>query len=122
MIPESPRYDADAPLTPPAATAAGAQREALHVCSHCGGTLVHPVDWNEESPEHWRILTRCPDCDASHEGVFGRAMVERFDDELDRASAAMLSDYRQLIHANMSEEADLFARALELDLIGPDDF
>jgi hypothetical protein len=65
---------------------------------------------------------RCPDCDWRREGVFGRAIVERLDDELDRASATMLSDYRRLTHANMSAEADLFARALELDLIGPDDF
>jgi hypothetical protein len=112
----------EASLAPRAATAAGTTREALHVCACCGGELVHPVDWTEESPEHWRILMRCPDCDARHEGVFDRAVVERLDDELDRASAAMLSDYRQLAHANMSEEADLFARALELDLIGPEDF
>lgn len=112
-------------VVPQAATAAGAeraQREALHVCDSCGGQLVHPLDWTEESPEHWRILMRCPDCDAQREGVFGRAIVERLDDELDRASAAMLSDYRQLMHANMVEEADIFARALALDLIGADDF
>ncbi len=107
---------------PQAATAAGAKHEALHVCACCGGELVHPIDWVEESPERWRILMRCPDCDARHEGVFGRTIVERLDDELDRASAAMLSDYRQLTHANMAEEADIFARALELDLIGADDF
>jgi hypothetical protein len=96
--------------------------ETLHVCKRCGGELVHPLDWMEESPERWRIVLRCPDCEQTREGVFGRGMVERLDDELDRASAALLSDYTRLVHANMSEEIELFAHALELDLIGPADF
>jgi hypothetical protein len=106
----------------PAKTAAGAAREALHVCATCGGGHVHPVDWTEESHERWRIALRCPDCEQAFEGVFGRLAVERLDDELDRASAALLRDYTDLVRANMSEEADLLARALEFDLIGPEDF
>jgi hypothetical protein len=121
-MPDTHEDSLDAWLTPPAVTPAGAERKALHVCDHCGGGLVHPVDWAEESPEHWRISMRCPDCDERHEGVFDREIVERLDDELDRASAAMLSDYRRLAHANMNEEIELFVRALDLDLIGPDDF
>jgi hypothetical protein len=83
---------------------------------------VHPLDWEECSPERWRVVLRCPDCEQTREGVFGRSMVERLDDELDRASAALLSDYTRLVHANLSEEIELFVRALELDLIGPADF
>lgn len=114
--------EAAEPAPPPAATAVGATHEALHVCPDCGSGLVHPLDWDEDSPERWRILMRCPDCDARHEGVFGRALVERLDDELDRASAALLSDYRRLVHANMSEEVELLTQAFELDLIGAEDF
>jgi hypothetical protein len=83
---------------------------------------VSPLDWVEESPGRWRILMRCPDCDLLREGVFGQALVERLDEELDRATGALLSDLRQLTHANMTEEIELFARALQLDLIGPSDF
>jgi hypothetical protein len=108
--------------TPPAATAAGATREALHVCTTCGGRHVHPLDWMEESPERWRIVLRCPDCEQTREGVFGRAMVEQLDDELDRASVVLLDDYMSMVRANMSEEIELFVRALDLDLIGPSDF
>ena len=96
--------------------------EALHVCPRCDGNLVNPLDWVEESPGRWRILMRCPDCDLMREGVFGQALVERLDEELDRATAAMLSDLKQLTHANMVEEIELFSRAMELDLIGPGDF
>jgi hypothetical protein len=65
---------------------------------------------------------RCPDCDLRREGVFGQALVERLDEELDRATDALLSDLKQLTHANMTEEVELFSRALQLDLIGPSDF
>lgn len=106
----------------PAATAAGAAHEALHVCASCGGGHVHPIDWTEESHERWRIALRCPDCEQAFEDVVGRRAVERLDDELDRAAAALLRDYTELVRTNMSEEADLLARALALDLIGPEDF
>jgi hypothetical protein len=104
---------------PPPTTTPG---EALHVCPRCAGGLVHPLDWIEDSPGRWRILMRCPDCDLLREGVFGGALVERLDDELDRATGALLSDLKRITHANMTEEVELFARALQLDLIGPSDF
>ncbi len=101
------------------ATAPG---EALHVCPRCAGGLVNPLDWVEESPGRWRILMRCPDCDFLREDVFGQLLVERLDEELDRATGALLDDLRQLTHANMVEEIEVFSRALQLDLIGPSDF
>ncbi|HEX5309487.1 MAG TPA: hypothetical protein VFW38_10460 [Solirubrobacteraceae bacterium] len=103
-------------------TPSTAPGEALHVCPHCAGGLAHPLDWLEESPGRWRVRLRCPDCGEQREGVFGQALIERLDDELDRATAQMLSDLRQVTHANMAEEVERFARALELDLIGPSDF
>jgi hypothetical protein len=96
--------------------------EALHVCPRCAGGLMHPLDWFEESPGRWRILMRCPDCDLLREGVFGQALVERLEDELDRATGSLLSDLKRITHANMVEEIELFSRALELDLVGPSDF
>jgi hypothetical protein len=96
--------------------------EELHVCPRCTGGLVHPLDWHEESPGRWRVLMRCPDCGELRDGVFGQTLVERLDDELDRATAALLSDLKRVTHANMVEEIELFSRALELDLIGPSDF
>ena len=96
--------------------------EALHVCTSCAGGLVHPLDWLEESPGRWRVLLRCPDCGELRDGVVGQALIERLDDELDRATAQMLSDLRQVTHANMAEEIERFSRALEFDLIGPSDF
>ncbi|HTA13481.1 MAG TPA: hypothetical protein VK781_01325 [Solirubrobacteraceae bacterium] len=109
----------------PAGTAGGPSTtpdEALHICPGCAGELVHPLDWFEESPGRWRILMLCPDCDLQREGVFGQALVERFDDELDRATSSLLSDLKQITQANMAEEIERFSLALQLDLIGPSDF
>jgi len=94
----------------------------LHTCFHCAGELVFPLDWSEEGPRHWRIVLRCPECESRREGVFDQAAVERLDDELDRGSSALLGDLRRMTHANMSEEIEFFARALDADLILPSDF
>jgi len=94
----------------------------LHVCFHCSGELVYPLDWSEEGPRHWRVVLRCPDCESRREGVFEQAIVERLDDELDRGAGALLADLRRMTHANMSEEIEFFVRALDADLITPSDF
>ncbi len=96
--------------------------EHLHICFHCSGELVYPLDWSEEGPRHWRVVLRCPDCESRREGVFDQGTVERLDDELDRGSGALLGDLRRMTHANMSEEIEFFVRALDADLITPADF
>jgi hypothetical protein len=104
------------------ATESGGSPGQLHVCFHCSGELVYPLDWSEEGPRHWRIVLRCPECESRREGVFDQAAVERLDDELDRGSSALLGDLRRMTHANMSEEIEFFSRALDADLILPSDF
>ena len=96
--------------------------EQLHVCFNCASELVYPLDWCEEGLRHWRIVLRCPECESRREGVFEQTCVEQLDDELDRASSALLGDLRRMTHANMSEEAEFFVKALHADLIVPSDF
>src|SRR5437763_1036134 len=64
--------------------------DQLNVCFHCAGELVYPLDWSEEGLRHWRIVLRCPECESRREGVFEQSSVEMLDDELDRASSALL--------------------------------
>jgi hypothetical protein len=96
--------------------------DELHICFHCASELVLPLDWSEEGPRRWRIVLRCPECESRREGVFEQATVERLEDELDRAAAALLGDLRRMTHANMADEIEFFIRALDADLIGPSDF
>jgi hypothetical protein len=96
--------------------------ERIDICTYCGGGFVYPLDWAEDGPKHWQITLRCPDCEHVETGVFGQSVVEHLDNELDRASAELLSDLRRITHANMTEEADFFIRALNADVIVPSDF
>lgn len=96
--------------------------DQLHICFNCAGELVYPLDWVEEGSKHWRIVLRCPECEARREGVFEQSDVEQLDDELDRGAGALLSDLKRLTHANMTDEVEFFVRALQADLIVPSDF
>ncbi|HZL48446.1 MAG TPA: hypothetical protein VFC30_05470 [Solirubrobacteraceae bacterium] len=114
--------DQPAAAPAPAAGESPGAPDPLHVCFHCAGELAYPLDWVEEGPRHWRIVMRCPECEARREGVFEQAAVERLDEELDRSAAALLSDLKQLTQANMEDEVEFFIRALDADLIVPSDF
>ena len=96
--------------------------QELHVCMDCDSHLVHPVEWEEAGPENWRVLLHCPNCEVSREGIFTQETVESFDEELDRGADALARDYRRLMRANMVEEIDRFAAALDADAILPEDF
>lgn len=94
----------------------------LHVCAECDSSLVYPVEWEEAGPENWSVLLQCPNCQACREGVFTQDTVELFDEELDRGADALARDYKRLMRANMSDEIDRFAAALEANAILPEDF
>ena len=94
----------------------------LHVCPDCKSTLVYPVQWEEADESHWSITLRCPNCERREEGVFGQEQCDGFDDELERGTDALTRDYKRLMTANLSEEIDRFAKALEVDGILPADF
>jgi hypothetical protein len=96
--------------------------QPLHVCTDCTSELVYPTDWQEAGAEHWEVELRCPNCEWRGGGVFHQAIVERFDDELDRGIDVLLSDYRALVSSNMEDEVERFAKALGVDAILPADF
>ena len=94
----------------------------LHVCGTCAAPLVYPTEWEEAGPSHWEVALRCPNCEWAGTGVFHQEIVERFDEELDRGTEALMRDLKRLMHANMEEEIDRFVAALRSDAILPMDF
>ena len=96
--------------------------EGLHVCPHCASKLVTPVAWEEAGPTHWDVTLHCPNCDWIGSGVFDEELVERFDEELDRGTEALVLDLQRLMRANMEDEIDRFVAALAADQIWPMDF
>src|SRR5919199_168042 len=113
---------AEAPAQPvPAAPQEGREQE-LHVCPGCTSDLVYPVAWEEADESHWSITLRCPNCEWAEDDVFPQEQCDRFDDELERGTDALTRDYKRLMTANLAEEIERFAYALEVDAILPMDF
>ncbi len=94
----------------------------LHVCGGCESELVYPVDWEEAGDTHWEVTLRCPNCEWSGTGVFEQDVVERFDEELDRGTEALVRDLKRLMQANMEDEIERFVSALQDGHIIPEDF
>ena len=111
-----------APATAQGPAEIGLPTDDLHLCGACGADLVYPVDWEEAGARHWEVTLRCPNCEWSGTGVFDQAAVERFDDELDRGTEALVRDLKRLMHANMEADIERFVEALEQDHIAPEDF
>jgi len=80
------------------------------------------VQWGETAGGLWEIMLQCPNCDWLTESVFDQEQVDQFEEQLDEGLAEMLGDLRRLTQANMAEEIDRFAAALQTDLILPEDF
>jgi hypothetical protein len=99
-----------------------AKTHELHVCPDCESGLVQPVHWGEAASGFWELELSCPNCGWYTEGVFDQDQVDELEERLDEGLAEMLSDLRRLTQANMAEEIDRFARALDSDLILPEDF
>ena len=104
------------------ATPAGAPAVDLSVCPECDRDLVYPVDWEEASATHWEVELRCPNCEWNEVGTYDQATVDRFDETLDNGTELLVRDLRRLVQANMEEEAERFAAALDADAILPEDF
>jgi len=96
--------------------------EQLGVCPDCHGELVQPVDWEEHDANSWKIDLRCPNCDWTGNGIWDEQVVEAFDEVLDRGTQTLLRDLRRLARANMEEEIERFAAALDAGNILPEDF
>ena len=96
--------------------------EDLHVCGTCDSELVYPVDWEEAGDTHWEVTLRCPNCEWTGAGVFEQDAVERFDEELDRGTEALVRDLKRLMQANMEDEIERFVSALRDGHIVADDF
>jgi hypothetical protein len=98
------------------------RRATLADCKACGADFVHPVEWRPNDAHTWWMLLRCGACGATREETVPDAEAERYDQELDRAEHGMRRAADRLSRERLAEEADSFATALELDLIGAEDF
>ncbi len=100
---------------------APAQRD-LHVCPECDSQLVYPVQWEEAEQARWEVKLRCPNCEWSVTDTFDEALIQRFDETLDRGTEALVADLRTLSRANMESDVERFIDALHAEYVLPEDF
>jgi hypothetical protein len=94
----------------------------LHICQDCESELVQPVEWRAGEDDHWDLTLYCPNCDWSCRGLYSHAQVEGLEEQLDLGVEAIMRDLKRLTSANMADQIERFAAALEADLILPEDF
>ena len=98
------------------------RRGTLADCTACGLDYVHPVDWRPHGDRHWWMLLRCGACGEIREETVPDPVAEVYDRELDRAERGIRRAADRLSRERMAQQAESFATALKLDLIGVDDF
>jgi hypothetical protein len=98
------------------------RRATLADCTACGANYVHPVEWSPDDGESWWMLLRCGACGSTREETVSDSEAEVYDRELDRAEHRMRNAAERLSYERLAAQADSFATALELDLIGAEDF
>ncbi|MDX6680491.1 MAG: hypothetical protein QOG94_530 [Solirubrobacteraceae bacterium] len=101
---------------------AGPSASELHMCPDCACDLVYPVAWQEADRSSWEVSLRCPNCEWTVTGVFHEDAIQRFDEMLDRGTAALVTDLRQLTRANMEEDVERFVHAITDGHVLPEDF
>jgi hypothetical protein len=108
-----------------AAAREAAMAEAAHdltQCGACGSPLVQPIDWLDAGRHHWRLLLRCPNCEACGTVVVEDELVDFYDVELERGAAALARSLSDLVQERIGREVAQFSEALRRDLILPEDF
>jgi hypothetical protein len=96
--------------------------EPAACCRSCGSSLVQPQGWKELPGGDVVVHLRCPECMSSSSESLGQREVKELDDALVRGRHALVADYELLVRHNMRELLHNFGRALELNLIGAEDF
>jgi hypothetical protein len=99
-----------------------AEQRPLAVCPRCGSDLVQPLGWKELRGGELYLRLRCPECQMLMSGTFQQERVAAYDAALVEGKETLVADYEAVVRHNMKELAELFRRALELDLVGADDF
>lgn len=68
------------------------------------------------------LALRCPECQTWRSGTFAAERVRELHRALVDGRADLKAVYGRIVRDNMYRELESFRIALELDLIGPDDF
>jgi hypothetical protein len=102
--------------------APASSKKAGFCCGECQSRLVYPTDSFQLDSPDWHVDLQCPECDWSGTVRCTWAELRRLDGELDRATSEIEGELKRLEALRMAEWVECFVRALDVGLIGPDDF
>jgi hypothetical protein len=95
----------------------------LETCAACGRDFVVPVALLELVDEGLYLLAlHCKNCDRLSTGVHEDAELEALEHANERAEAEMQSALEIVSIARFIDDLDGFTRALEADVVLPEDF
>jgi hypothetical protein len=94
----------------------------LQVCPLCRADVVYAEDRDRCDDERWWMQLRCGQCQGMREVVLPSDLAQRFDADAARARGAIAGALATLELERMAVQADVFALALEHDLIDARDF
>ena len=96
--------------------------DALTLCGSCESPLVQPAGWAEDRDGAWQLELRCPECEERATTVIDEGLADQLTLFHERARALVELSLIRLAGDNAEAEIERFARALEQDLILPEDF
>jgi hypothetical protein len=83
---------------------------------------VNPVLWHESDDTHWWIRVRCGNCGCVREVIASDDEAQRLDRDLRPGMTKIAAAATKLERQRMRADLGTLTRALERDLIAPDDF
>jgi hypothetical protein len=95
---------------------------SLSECPHCCSRYVQASDWQARPGGRVSIALRCPECLAWMAGTFSAERARELDRVIAEGRAELRAAHRRAVRRNMQAALLAFSQALELDLIGADDF
>ena len=91
-------------------------------CPQCGTDFVNPIHCAAHGPGHLWIQLRCGGCEAFSEVIVPNGVADELGADLERGMALIGAELDRLDHEQMVHEVEVFAAALQHDLIEPVDF
>jgi hypothetical protein len=91
-------------------------------CPACRSDAVALVTLHEHGRDHYWLQLRCGECGAWRVTVLDEQAAERFQRDYETHLSLIENDAARLDRERMEAQADVFAQALERDLIDAGDF
>jgi hypothetical protein len=95
---------------------------AASVCPRCGSSFLQPLRCEAHGDDAVLVELRCADCATWLSELHTRAEMRVLDRRQAESRELLLDAYDRSVTESMDALATLFGIALQLDLIGADDF